>query len=95
MDIQKIVIYVAGYVDECGCIATLMTRDQQLAFDWTRDNKKVGALAIFRGLTQDDFDCGTAKVGYIERHMIDKCEVCAVDGIYTNLYLNEVEKMAA
>ena len=95
MDIQKIVIYVAGFVSECGCEVMLMTDDQELAFNWTRENQKYGALAVFRGLYQQDLDFNTVKSDYIADHLADRGEICAYSGIYTNLYLNEVEKLAA
>ena len=95
MDIQKIVIYVAGFVSECGCEVMLMTDDQELAFNWTRENQKYGSLAVFRGLYQQDLDFNSVKTEHIKDHLADSGEVCGYDGNYTNLYLNEIEKMAA
>ena len=95
MDIQHIEIYVAGYVGDCGAEVVFMTHDQEFALEWTAQNQKYGSLPVFRGLTQDDLDCDSVDRHYIEDHLIDKGEVCGYSGIYTNLYLSEVEKMAA
>ena len=95
MDIQGIVIYVAGYVSECGCEVMLMTKDQEMAFNWTKENQKYGVLAVFRGLYQQDLDFDSVKHEHIKDHLTDRGEVCGYDGTYTNEFLNEVEKMAA
>ena len=95
MEIESIVIYVAGYVTEFGREVIFMTADQEIAFNWTKENQKYGALAVFRGLYQDDLDCGCVDCHYIEDHLLDSHEVCGFDGIYTNEFLAEVEKLAA
>ena len=95
MDIQQVVIYVVGFVSDHGRDVIFMTNDQEFALEWTAQNQKYGSLAVFRGLYQDDLDCDSVDRHYIEDHLIDKGEVCAFNGVYTNLYLNEVEKLAA
>ena len=95
MDIGSIICYVAGYVTDLGREAIFMTDDHEVAFDWTKENKKYGALAVFRGLYQDDLDCGSVDCHYIEDHLLDSHEVCGWDGIYTCEFLEEVAKMAA
>ena len=95
MNVESIVIYVAGYVGDCGAEVVFMTHDQEFALDWTAKNQKYGSLAVFRGLTQDDIDCDSVDKHYIEDRLIERDEVCGYSGIYTNLYLSEVEKLAA
>ena len=95
MNIDQIIVYVAGYVGDCGRELVLMTRDQEFAMEWTANNQKYGALAVMRGLYQNDLDLDTVDPHYIENHLLDSHEVCGYDGIYTNLYLSEVEKLAA
>ena len=95
MNIDQIIVYVAGYVGDCGREVILMTDDQEFALNWTATHQKYGALAVFRGLYQNDLDLDTVDCHYIEDHLLDSHEVCGYDGIYTNEFLEEVEKLAA
>ena len=87
MTIDQIVVYVVGYVDDLSREVVLMTKDQEYAVEWTGANPRYGAIAVFRGLYQDDLDCGTVDHAYIADHLTEPHEVCGYNGVYTNEYL--------
>ena len=94
MDIDQIVSYVAGFVGAQGGKVELRTFDIDKALAWTMNNKKVGELAVMKGVTRDDRDYEERRQGYIAEHLVE--DVIAFSGEYTRGFMRELSlKFAA